>query len=353
MSRSVLFAIGSVILAVLVWFCITNHIPSMESDIDSRTRELLSSQGLDFVRVEVEGRDVILDGEATDAEEIEEAVRLASGVYGVHRVKNRLRIARPVERPKRERDTNMYEEPFAMDLRLEDGSLTVTGLVTNEEEKQLLLSAARTRFGEERIKASLTFSSTLPDGWLPAILQLLEYLGEMRSGTISVNNEGMRLAGIVTDERQRYQLARAIHMRWPPPFRVEVRLGLPLAGYAAACQKKVQAILAENQIEFQSKSAKFLAESLLPLSQIAKVLDGCRDANLLVAVHSDNETDSEINLITTRARAMAIRDYLLARGIGKERVLAQGLGDTRPLAPNDTERGRALNRRIEFIVLEN
>ena len=51
-------------------------------------------------------------------------------------------------------------------------------------------------------------------------------------------------------------------------------------------------------------------------------------------------------------RARAVADYLIAQGIDRARVDAAGFGDTRPVAPNLTARGRELNRRSEFIILE-
>jgi OOP family OmpA-OmpF porin len=52
----------------------------------------------------------------------------------------------------------------------------------------------------------------------------------------------------------------------------------------------------------------------------------------------------------SQARAMAVRDYVVGAGIPEGRLLAVGFGESEPIADNETDEGRALNRRIEFTV---
>ncbi|MCS7085429.1 MAG: OmpA family protein, partial [Bacteroidia bacterium] len=51
-------------------------------------------------------------------------------------------------------------------------------------------------------------------------------------------------------------------------------------------------------------------------------------------------------------RAEAVRAYLISKGVDDNRIMAKGYGETMPVASNDTEKGRALNRRVEFKVLK-
>ena len=57
-----------------------------------------------------------------------------------------------------------------------------------------------------------------------------------------------------------------------------------------------------------------------------------------------------MNLDLSKRRAQAVVGYLNASGIADDRIHAAGYGETRPIAPNDTEEGKALNRRIEFTI---
>jgi outer membrane protein OmpA-like peptidoglycan-associated protein len=68
--------------------------------------------------------------------------------------------------------------------------------------------------------------------------------------------------------------------------------------------------------------------------------------------HTDNVGPDNNNLRLSQARAEAVRDYLVRKGVAPARLDARGFGEMYPLASNDTEAGRAENRRVEFIIAE-
>jgi outer membrane protein OmpA-like peptidoglycan-associated protein len=70
-----------------------------------------------------------------------------------------------------------------------------------------------------------------------------------------------------------------------------------------------------------------------------------------VGGHTDNVGNDAANQLLSEERANAVRDFLIAHGIEASRVVAKGYGETRPVATNDTDEGRALNRRTEVTVL--
>jgi outer membrane protein OmpA-like peptidoglycan-associated protein len=69
--------------------------------------------------------------------------------------------------------------------------------------------------------------------------------------------------------------------------------------------------------------------------------------------HTDNVGDKKMNQVLSDNRAKAVYSYLVQKGISKERLTTKGYGDTLPIATNDTEEGRAENRRTEFKVIAN
>jgi chemotaxis protein MotB len=94
-----------------------------------------------------------------------------------------------------------------------------------------------------------------------------------------------------------------------------------------------------------------------PLDEIAKVLQAFPDYQISVEGHTDNvpiglqrQDIWPTNWELSSARAVAAVRYLESKGIAAERLSANGLSFYRPLAPNDTEEGRAQNRRIEIIL---
>ena len=64
--------------------------------------------------------------------------------------------------------------------------------------------------------------------------------------------------------------------------------------------------------------------------------------------HTDNSGDAASNLTLSQQRAEAVRAYLVQQGVAASRLIARGYGDSKPVAPNDTEENKFRNRRIEF-----
>jgi OOP family OmpA-OmpF porin len=71
-----------------------------------------------------------------------------------------------------------------------------------------------------------------------------------------------------------------------------------------------------------------------------------------LAGHTDNVGGENYNLKLSTERAESVRNALIAIGIDANRLTAKGYGASQPIAPNDTEEHRALNRRTEMIVIE-
>jgi|GEM_PF-303699 outer membrane protein OmpA-like peptidoglycan-associated protein len=68
--------------------------------------------------------------------------------------------------------------------------------------------------------------------------------------------------------------------------------------------------------------------------------------------HTDSKGSDDYNLTLSEGRAESVMQYLLDKGISEDRMQAKGLGETSPISSNDTEEGRAENRRVEFTIVE-
>lgn len=103
---------------------------------------------------------------------------------------------------------------------------------------------------------------------------------------------------------------------------------------------------------FEYNSAHIYEESYPILNKLVDYLLNEGDAQFEIAGHTDDVGSDEDNLILSRNRANAVRDYLIARGIEADRLIAMGYGESEPIADNETEDGRAKNRRTEVRKLE-
>lgn len=139
--------------------------------------------------------------------------------------------------------------------------------------------------------------------------------------------------------------------------------GQRMQGYAASalnrlksrdggsCEATLNAALQQDQIHFASASAEITADSQDVLARISRILADCQGQQFEVGGHTDNVGDPQSNLALSRARVDAVIAALQEMGVAKGVLHGHGYGDTRPVADNSTEIGRAANRRIEFVLL--
>ncbi|NML63858.1 OmpA family protein [Hymenobacter sp. RP-2-7] len=105
---------------------------------------------------------------------------------------------------------------------------------------------------------------------------------------------------------------------------------------------------ATKYIQFNFDKATLKPSSYPKLQQMVQILNEYPDYSLSIAGHTDSKGDDNYNLRLSYERATTARTYLLSKGIAAERIEARGYGETKPIATNDTDAGRALNRRVDF-----
>ncbi len=94
-------------------------------------------------------------------------------------------------------------------------------------------------------------------------------------------------------------------------------------------------------------------ESQVELNRLVALLNQNKTMKIEIGGHTDNKGSAEYNQKLSENRARSVYDYLVAKGIDKNRLSYKGYGLTKPLETNDTEEGRATNRRTEFKVVSN
>jgi OOP family OmpA-OmpF porin len=108
-----------------------------------------------------------------------------------------------------------------------------------------------------------------------------------------------------------------------------------------------------GQIVFESGKAVLKPESEAGINQLKQYLDETpRVTKLRIEGHTDNVGAPEANETLSGQRALALKAALIAKGVAKERLLAVGFGQSKPIAENTTEEGKAKNRRTEFHIAE-
>lgn len=105
-------------------------------------------------------------------------------------------------------------------------------------------------------------------------------------------------------------------------------------------------------ILFETGRATIQPESFPRIDGLVEYMTYVESAHIRISGHTDNVGNPARNQTLSEQRAQAVRAYVIAHGIDASRIEAVGYGDTRPVATNDTEAGRAQNRRIEATQLE-
>jgi OOP family OmpA-OmpF porin len=131
----------------------------------------------------------------------------------------------------------------------------------------------------------------------------------------------------------------------------EVETQSPAEVLQARCEATTKEILAQAKISFETGSAVLTGESSEMLSRLGSVMGACAGSNGLqvnVGGHTDSQGSDEFNLDLSQKRANSVRDALIESGVLETAIKATGFGETQPIATNDTEDGRAQNRRTTF-----
>ncbi len=122
-------------------------------------------------------------------------------------------------------------------------------------------------------------------------------------------------------------------------------LNVPLSPLTAG------SVIALRNIFFNTASYELLPASNAELEKLVQLLRTNTTLRIELGGHTDNVGADAANLTLSDQRAQAVRDFVIAQGIDASRITAKGYGETKPVATNDTEGGRAQNRRTEVTVL--
>ena len=116
---------------------------------------------------------------------------------------------------------------------------------------------------------------------------------------------------------------------------------------------EVNANIILKNVFFDTKQTQLKPESITELDNIVLLMNENPTLKVQISGHTDNVGKPEDNLKLSLGRAVAVVNYLLSKGVKNNRLTFKGFGETKPIADNKTEQGRAQNRRTELNVISN
>lgn len=115
----------------------------------------------------------------------------------------------------------------------------------------------------------------------------------------------------------------------------------------------IKVTLKENIVNFAFDSSNLSQSSKDNLDKLATVLANNPDTDINIYGYTDSKGADAYNVSLSDRRAAAVKSYLSGKGVAGSRMITKGMGKADPVASNDTDAGRAQNRRVEFAITAN
>jgi outer membrane protein OmpA-like peptidoglycan-associated protein len=108
-----------------------------------------------------------------------------------------------------------------------------------------------------------------------------------------------------------------------------------------------------KNVLFQQSTAILLPGSYDQLNMVAEFMKTNPKIEIQLSGHTDNRGYHHLNMKLSKERVEEVKKYLVTKGIAASRITGKGFGGTKPIADNDSEDSRQLNRRVEFTIVKN
>lgn len=244
-------------------------------------------------------------------------------------------------------------------LRTDDGAVRMRGDLRDPNMQRTAESYAKAHFGFDSVLDETDTRTDLPPLWYTHVLAGLEALSMLTTGHIEVISDRVSVTGQVQSQRYLEEIRTALRRKLPAQTEVaidvfvnpEIKKPDVSNERAALCEAKIDTLLSRAQITFPPGETDMDDASLAIIEGIAAVMEECPGARFEVGGHTDSQGRESSNLAISQARAVAVVNALLDLDIRQVFLVAKGYGETAPIAENETEEGRAANRRIEFRLL--
>jgi OOP family OmpA-OmpF porin len=239
-----------------------------------------------------------------------------------------------------------YKDPVAV-------TLTLTGYVPDNNVHAALAAAAGRKFFSEKVVDNLKASVGAPSGFAGAVVPALGALSRLSTGTLVVSDREVKLSGDAFYDVAAAQIRAGLAKDFPQGWQVKADISVKPAVAPVdptVCQQLFSDLLAKGKIRFESGRATIDPDSAGLLDRLIETALRCPTANIEIAGHTDADGEDGFNQALSEKRAQAVTDYLVKAGLPANRFTAMGYGSSQPVASNDTDEGKAQNRRIDFVV---
>lgn len=399
MKKLLIALIAILALLVLGWFAVYQvKGPAIEADIQQRAQRELIANNLGWAKATADGRDVIVSGVAQDTQQQRRALALAK-VRGVNQVIDRVQTGQapaavevlktdvavtmssdevetsvqpseaPVEAPLTSDAEQLPRQiPYQMQVQRDEAGLYTISGVSSGVAFQQAIEAHLQSIGadpNQTVWSLQESASEAPENWQDNVKDSISALQYLRQGSVSIADDKALVRGVASSQ-DASDAAESFAQRLAADYTTEMVLKTdavaavvpvaqtPIVGSSQYVEKFCQALLNEavkkDSIQFESGSVQLEASAKAVLADAAQSASRCPAHRIYINGYTDSYGDANTNKALSQARAESVMAYLVSLGVQSARLEAQGYGESKPIASNKTEVGRAQNRRIELIV---
>ncbi|HSK12825.1 MAG TPA: OmpA family protein, partial [Phnomibacter sp.] len=186
---------------------------------------------------------------------------------------------------------------------------------------------------------------------LPSAIEVLLTTSGSKVHNLVTDEKGNYLVTLPIGQNYSFTVSRKGYLYFSDRFYLEDRPGDSNFVKDIALEPiLVNASLELKNIEFETNSFSLRPSSFLELDKLVSLLKENPELKVEIGGHTDNTGNAADNVKLSQHRAIAVVEYLVSRGIEAPRLTSKGYGSSKPLADNNTEAGRARNRRTEMKV---
>lgn len=227
------------------------------------------------------------------------------------------------------------------------GQVIVSGTVPNEATKAEVLERLRGVYGADRVVDRVEVGGVVtPANWSQYVAAMIgPNLKQVSQGQLQVRGNTIDIRGEVANEAARQQVLSSLSSAFDAHYGVQQNLRI-----GESKQRVLDAALANRTVEFQSGSAVLTPEGRAVLDEMAAAIHRVDNPFIAIVGNTDNVGNRQANIALSLARADTVKAYLIAKGVPAAKLSVSGQGPDNPVASNDTDAGRARNRRIDFRI---
>jgi len=239
-----------------------------------------------------------------------------------------------------------------------EGLVRMSGRIDSDLSRETVTSFAQARFDSASVTMTARVAEELPSEWPLRVLSGIEALSYMTNGVVRVTPQDLTISGNSHDATAISNISQFLtdKLGAEEQFTIDIDTIVKVEPTAKSrapqeCEADIAQILSGKKITFDPGSANIGNDGVKVVDEISDILTHCGEIEMEISGHTDSQGGEEMNQNLSRQRALAVLRQLQTNLDLEAKLSAVGYGEAQPIADNDSEEGREVNRRIEFRLI--